>query len=236
MITTRSFAVLGFFLVLAMGVFGYQVNRAVRKGREFDRYLTVRGLSEREVKANLAIWPIHFAVMAEDLSTLKSSMGQNRELVLGYLKQQGISTNEISIGIPRVTDRVDQKLQAETKLMMRYKGTTSLVVRSPDVDRIKAAIQKADTLLEQGVSLTDSDSGDRIQFLFTEINSIKPDMIREATANARQAAGKFAQDSSTRVGAIRRAVQGVLEIEDRDTASPERKLLRVVTTVDFFVE
>ena len=101
---------------------------------------------------------------------------------------------------------------------------------------VQAAIQKADTLLEQGVSLTDSDSGDRIQFLFTEINSIKPDMIREATANARQAAGKFAQDSSTRVGAIRRAVQGVLEIEDRDTASPERKLLRVVTTVDFFVE
>ena len=119
---------------------------------------------------------------------------------------------------------------------MRYKGTTSLVVRSANVDQIKSAIQKADSLLEQGVSLSDADYGDRTQFLFTEINSTKPDMIREATANARIAAGKFAQDSSTRVGAIRRATQGVLEIEDRDTASPERKVLRVVTTVDFFVE
>lgn len=236
MITTRSFAVLGVFLVMAMGLFGNQVGRAVKKGREFDRYLTVRGLSEREVKANLAIWPIQFSVLAEDLSTLKSSMERDRSLVLTYLKDQGIKSDEISIGIPSVSDRVDQKLQTESKAMMRFKGTTSLVVRSSNVDQIKSAIQKADGLLERGVSLANADTGDRTQFLFTEVNATKPDMIREATANARHAAEKFAQDSNTKVGAIRRAVQGVLEIEDRDTASPERKLLRVVTTVDFFVE
>ena len=103
-------------------------------------------------------------------------------------------------------------------------------------DVVKKAGQNAGTLLENGVALMGDGSGDRIQFTFDAVNQIKPDMIREATANARTAAEKFAQDSHCKVGSIRRADQGVLEIEDRDAASPEWKTLRVVTTVDFFLE
>ena len=86
------------------------------------------------------------------------------------------------------------------------------------------------------VTLTGHEGGDRIEFIFDAVNSIKPDMIKEATANARAAAEKFAQDSKSKVGRIRKATQGALEIEDRDAASPERKVLRVVTTVDFFLD
>ena len=107
------------------------------------------------------------------------------------------------------------------------------------MDVVKKAIQGADALLEKGVTLVGNESGDRmdrIEFIFDAVNDIKPDMIKEATANARAAAEKFAQDSKSKVGRIRRATQGALEIEDRDAASPERKVLRVVTTVDFFLE
>jgi hypothetical protein len=107
------------------------------------------------------------------------------------------------------------------------------------VDTVKKVIQGADALLERGVSLGGDGGngpGERIEFLFTGINDIKPDMIQEATANARAAAEKFAQDSKSKVGRIRKATQGAFEIEDRDAASPEKKILRVVTTVDFFLD
>jgi len=239
MITIRSFLVLGLSLVVGLAIFGVQIGRAVRTGREFDRYLAVKGLSEREVKATLAIWPIRFSVTAEDLGALKAAMETKRALVVSFLQDRGIDSKEITQGLPVVSDREDGRIQANRPSLARYRGVVTLVVRSPNVDVVKKAIQGADALLEKGVTLVGNESGDRmdrIEFIFDAVNDIKPDMIKEATANARAAAEKFAQDSKSKVGRIRRATQGALEIEDRDAASPERKVLRVVTTVDFFLE
>lgn len=236
MITVRSFLVLGLSLVLGLAIFGVQIGRAVRAGREFDRYLTVKGLSEREVKATLVIWPIRFSVAAEDLATLKAAMETNRALVLAFLQERGVDAKEITQGLPVVNDREDERIQANRPSLARYRGVVTLVVRSANVDVVKKAIQGADALLEKGVTLVGSELGDRIEFIFNAVNDIKPDMIKEATANARAAAEKFALDSKSQVGRIRKATQGALEIEDRDAASPERKVLRVVTTVDFFLE
>ncbi len=236
MITTRSFAVLGVLLAAGLGIFGVQVGQAVKKGREFDRYLTVRGLAEREVKATLAIWPIRFAVYAEDLPLLKQSIEKTKAVVQGFLSEQGIPADSISYGLPSISDKSEDRYDGEQNQLPRYKAVTTLVVRSNQVDRVKQAIQRADTLLEKGITLVSNDYGDQTQFLFDGVNAVKPDMIREATANARVAAEKFAQDSKARVGSIRRATQGVLEIADRDVATPEIKVLRVVTTVDFFFE
>lgn len=236
MITNRSFLALGVSLILGLAVFGYQVGRAVRTGREFDRYLTVKGLSEREVKATLAIWPIRFSVAAEDLRELRSSMDQNRTRVLDFLKQMGIEDAEITQGLTSVSDREDERIQYSRPSLLRYRGVVVIVVRSTKVDLVKKSIQASESLLSAGVTLAGADSGERVQFLFNAVNEIKPDMIKEATANARAAAEKFAQDSRSQVGRIRKAIQGVLEIDDLDAASPERKVLRVVTTVDFFLE
>jgi uncharacterized protein len=232
MVTLRSFLVLGLSLIIGLAIFGAQIGRAVKKGREFDRYLTVKGLSEREVTATLAIWPIHFSVVADDLAALKAAMEKNRALVVSFLTANNIETSEIHHGLPTVTDREDEKAQADRPSLVRYRGLVTVVVRSAKVDVVKKAIQGADGLLEKGVALVGND----FQFIFNRVNEVKPDMIKEATANARAAAEKFAQDSQSKVGRIRKAIQGVLEIEDRDVASPERKVLRVVTTVDFFLD
>ena len=236
MIAPRSFFVLGLSLIIALGVFGFQVGRAVKMGREFDRYLAVKGLSEREVKATLAIWPIRFSVSAEELSAFKAAMEKNRALVIAFLQENGIDPKEVTLGLPMVNDREDERIQSNRPSLPRYRGVVTLVVRSPNVDLVKRAIQGADALIEKGVTLAGNEFGDRIQFSFDAVNAIKPDMIKEATANARAAAEKFAQDSRSKVGRIRKATQGALEIEDRDAATPERKILRVVTTVDFFLE
>lgn len=236
MITTRSFAVLGILLAAGLAIFGVQIGQAVKKGREFDRYLTVRGLSEREVKATLAIWPIRFAVYAEDLPQLKQTIEKTKSVVQIFLAEQGIAAESISQGLPVISDKSEERSNDEKNTLPRYKAITTLVVRSNKVDVVKQAIQRADALLEKGITLVSNEYGDRTQFLFDGVNEVKPDMIKEATANARVAAEKFAQDSKAKVGAIRRAYQGVLEIDDRDVATPEIKVLRVVTTVDFFLE
>jgi hypothetical protein len=236
MISTRSVVILGLSLIIGLGLFGFQVVRAVKKGREFDRYLTVRGLSEREVKATLAIWPIRFSVNADDLLKLKSAMERDRGLVMAFLQDSGINSKDVTLGLPTISDRLEERTDDKKPVLSRYKGVVTIVVRSTDVDVVKKAIQQVETLLDKGVALTGNEYGEQPEFLFTEINQIKPGMIEEATANARASAEKFAQDSKTKVGAIRRATQGAVEIEDRDKASPEKKIIRVVTTVDFFVE
>ncbi|HEX3716695.1 MAG TPA: SIMPL domain-containing protein [Verrucomicrobiae bacterium] len=234
--TIRSFVVLGLSLVLGLAIFGIQIAHAVKTGREFDRYLTVKGLSERDAKADLAIWPIRFAVAADDLGNLKSGMEFNRAIVLAYLKSSKIGSNEINEGLPDITDRQDLRIQSGTPALARYRALVTMVVRSTNVDIVKRTIQGADSLLEKGVSLGGEDQGQQTQFIFNALNDVKPEMIREATANARASAEKFAEDSHSKVGRIRKATQGVLEIEDRDAASPEWKTLRIVTTVDFFLE
>ena len=61
-------------------------------------------------------------------------------------------------------------------------------------------------------------------------------MIAEATRDARRSAEQFAGDSGSQVGGIRNAQQGYFSIQDRDKFSPEFKKIRVVTTVQFFLE
>lgn len=236
MITTRSFAVLGALLALGLAVFGVQIGKAVRNGREFDRYFTVRGLSTREVKATLVIWPIRYAVSADDLPTLRQEIDRSKALVFAFLEQNRIATADCWSGIPAIEDRAAQYRDPNQLRLPRYNATLTLVVRSPQVDLVKHAIQQSDTLLNQGLALLADDYSNQTQFNFDALNEIKPAMIEEATANARAAAEKFAQDSHATVGRIRKATQGVVEITDRDIATPELKVVRVVTTVEFFIE
>lgn len=236
MIKTRAFLILGLCLAAGLAIFGFQVGRAVKVGREFDRYLTVRGLSEVEVKANLAIWSLKFSVQANELGELKQEMEKARTKVRLFLLASGIAETEINAGLPVIDDRELTKNGSAHADIARYVAKLTIVVRSTNVDTIKMAMQQVDKLLEQGVALAMEEYGEKAQFFFTNINEVKPDMIREATANARASAEKFAQDSHSSVGKIRKATQGVLEIDQRDDASPERKILRVVTTVEFFLD
>lgn len=235
MVNSRAFLLLGACFILGMSVFGFLTARAVRLGREFDRYFTVRGLSEREVKATLALWPIQYQTTGETLKELQANMQGSRRIVEDYLFKSGLKPGEISLGLPKIRDTITQRKKDDLVVLPRYQATVSLVVRSRDVDLIKKAILDSETLLEQGVPLLKEEYGSAVEFHFDQVNAIKPEMIAEATANARQAAEKFALDSKAQVGAIRKAMQGIVEIHDRDQATPEIKKVRVVTTIEFFI-
>ena len=111
-----------------------------------------------------------------------------------------------------------------------------MVVRSRNVDVVKQAIIHCDSLIPSGILIHPSSYNNVTEFIFDGLNDVKPAMIAEATANARAAAEKFARDSNAQVGEIRKASQGIFEIEDRDDATPEVKVVRVVTSIDFFIK
>ena len=73
------------------------------------------------------------------------------------------------------------------------------------------------------------------EYLFTGLNEIKPEMVEEATRNAREVALKFARDSDSKLGKIRSARQGQFSISDRDKNTPHIKRVRVVSTIEYYL-
>jgi hypothetical protein len=232
--------ILGVFVAIGLTLGGLFLARAVESAKRFECFVTVKGLSEREVPADLGIWPVRFRVVGNDLKTLEDQIGAGRKTVEQFLRGSGFKDDEISSSPPQITDAqaASSTTYSSEKAppAFRYSALVTVLLRSARVDEIRKAMEKSDQLVQSGIALGGDEYGGRGEFLFTGINQIKPSMIEEATVNARKAAEKFAADSNTRVGTIRRATQGPVEINDRDSSSPHRKIIRVVTTVDYFLK
>jgi hypothetical protein len=209
--------------------------------------VSVRGLAERTVKSDLAIWPINYTETGDDLPVLYSKTEADKKTILKFLGQQGIQPLEIGIGIVGVTDNQANAYSGNRKPLYRYIVQQQITVRTTRVDQVAPAAQKASGLLQQGILISQS-----LTYKFNGLNSVKPDMITEATRNARSAAERFAQDSGSSVGAIRQASQGFFSIlpansgtaSDSDDAggyggdadSSLMKTVRVVTDVQYYLE
>jgi hypothetical protein len=194
----------------------------------------VKGLSEREFPADLVLWPIVFTVTADDLETLQRRLDDGTAKIRAFLGDE-FSDGEVSTSAPRVTDRQAQGMTAQQGRLERYAAEATVTVRTPRIAEARAAMARSGVLVKQGVALIRSYEY-QTSYLFTGLDAVKPDMIAEATRDARRAAEQFAEDSGSRVGGIRNAQQGYFSIQDRDKFSPEFKTVRVVTTVQFFLE
>ena len=234
--TNRNW-ILGLSFIVGMAVFALLAGHTIRSVKRMEEFVTVRGLSEREMPADLAIWPIAFTVSDNNLTQLQGQIQAARKTVHQFLIESGFEQTEISNAPPRITDewRSSGDIDA-SKRPVRYKADITVLLRSAKVPRVKSAMETCDKLVQQGIALSGGDYGNKPQFLFTGLNQIKPDMIQEANRNARKAAEKFAADSNSPVGAVRHATQGTFEINDVDSSSPDRKIVRVVTTVDFYLQ
>jgi hypothetical protein len=223
-------------VLLAAGIAaaGWFVGGGIRYFKNAERYVSVKGLAEREVPANLAIWPIVFSVSGNDLSELQARLEADARKVGDYLAAQAFAADQYALSAPRVTDNAPQGGTEERAPRERYLVEATMILRTPDVAAARRAMERSGALVKDGVRLLRSWEYNT-QYFFTDLDRIKPEMIAEATADARRAAEKFAQDSGARVGGIRRAQQGYFSIEDRDPFSPESKKIRVVTSIDYFL-
>jgi hypothetical protein len=243
---------LGLLVAVGLIVGGWTLGSEIKGIRLGDRYVSVRGLAERTVKSDLAIWPIDYKEAGDDLPSVYSKTEGDRKAILHFLDQQGIQSSEIELGVVRVVDTQANEFGGGNRAPHRYIVEQQITVMTSKVDQIAAAAQKTMSLVQEGIVLG-SDRGQGLAYRFTALNSIKLDMITEATKSARAAAERFAIDSGSKVGSIRQANQGIFSIlpanSGGDTGESDgtgnygsnadsslMKTVRVVTSVEYYLE
>ena len=224
-----------FLIALGLFMLGKQIKNGLNSFSDNARGVTVRGLSEREVKANKVTWPIVSKEVGNDLPTIYASIERKNAAILKFLKNNGISDNEISVNAPSVLD-LQADRYSNTNIPYRYNVTNVVVVTSSQIDKVNELIERQTELLKEGIAIVAGDYQYQTRYEYTDLNSIKPEMIADATKNAREAANKFAEDSQSKLGKIKSATQGQFSIEDRDQYTPYIKQVRVVSTIVFFLK
>lgn len=222
-------------VAVAIVILGFALKGGIDRFSDRDRVVTVRGLCEKEVKANKVTWPIVTKEMGNDLAGIYSDIQSTNTKILEFLKSNGLSDSEISVNPPSVYDQIADRYNTQD-VRYRYQVTNVVVVTSDKVDAVRELIKKQTELLRQGIAVVAGDYNYQTTYEYTDLNSIKPEMIAEATANAREAADKFASDSKSRLGKIKTASQGQFSIDNRDQYTPNIKTVRVVTYITYYLQ
>ena len=226
--------ILGLFLFLGLTSLGYQLADSVIKFKEYERTVTVKGLSERKFEADIVIWPIQFTEASNKLGDLYTSIDESTKNIQLFLGKNGISKKDISITSPSITDKSVQQY-GNQKAEFRYTAMQTVTVYSKDIQSVRNVMSSLSSLGKQGIVFTAANYRSQTEYLFTRLNSVKPEMIEEATRKAREVAEKFASDSKSTLGKIKKASQGQFSISARDKNNPHIKKIRVVSTVVYYL-
>ncbi|MBR6121507.1 MAG: SIMPL domain-containing protein [Prevotella sp.] len=218
-------------LAIGMMVLGWCIKSGIDNFSNKDRKVTVKGLAEREVKADKVTWSIATNEMGNDLPTLYENINAKTGTIKTFLKQNGIEESEITVNPPTVND-LESNQWSENRKNFRYIINTTLTVSTQKVDLVNKAIFRQAELLKQGVAI----EGSNPQYEYVSFQQMKPEMMEEAIKNAQKTAEQFAKASNSGLGNIQTAGQGQFEIDDRDQNTPYIKKLRVVATVTYALD
>ena len=226
----------GLAIMVGLIVLGAMMPRAVEKYRSYDRTVNVKGLCEKEVKADKVIWPVVYKVMANDVQSIYDQTDAGNAQIMAFLESGGIAADEITVAVPQISDKLANEY-GDNNRAFRYIAKNVITVCTSDVDKVLALMSRQSELLKKGVVTDGSNQWENpVEFRYEGLNDIKPEMIEEATRNAREAAQKFAKDSDSRLGKIKTANQGTFTIENRDSNTPYIKKVRVVTSVTYYLK
>ncbi len=199
-----------------------------------NRTVSVRGLAEREVPADMATWRVSFSVSGNDLPTLQQEIISKTKIVLDFLGEYDLTESDYSVLSPEITDTTTNIYLDQSRRQFNYIAKQTVLVRTEKVANVKSASIDTIDLMGKGVALS-SDYDNSVKYEFNGLNEIKPEMISDATKNALLAAEQFAHDSQSKVGKIMSASQGLFSIEDAAVGLEDIKNVRVVTTVVYSI-
>lgn len=220
--------------ILAVGLIagGYLLGDGLTRAKEADRSVTVRGLAERDVTADLATWTIAYSATEMDMASAQAGVDRDTAAIRAFFKELGFPEESLQPTGVNVSSFVQDGVP-------RFTVRQRMTLRTTDIARAQRAVRRQFDLVRRGVML---EEGSGMAYTFTKLNDIKPPMVAEATKDARKSAEQFAKDSSTSVGGIKQATQGYFEVSARDgdgggwgVADTPYKKVRVVTTVDFYL-
>ncbi len=222
-------------VLIAAGLIGmsFFISEAVLKVKSMERSVAVKGLAQKNVKADTAIFPIRFQNVAPTMDALGQNLKIDLAKIMEFLHALGFDNTEITIAPPQFNDRLSQNYNNYNP-KVRFSADSLITVYSKKVDTVVKLQRELYLLTEQGVFARNDQYETR--YIFTGLNKIKPQMIEVATKNARAAASKFAKDSHSKLGKIKHASQGYFSINDRDPSTPYIKKVRVVTNVSYYLD
>lgn len=236
------FLVLSLF-ILALGVSfaGLKIHDGLTNFKSYDRSVRVKGLATRDVTADVAIWSISYTETGNNLEALQTVMERKGQIVISFFEKNGIPSDQIELQQVNVQDLLAQAYRNNNAASNRYIITQTYLVRTEDIQAMSKAAKNIGSLIKSGVVLSQNRASTPT-YLYTKLNDIKPEMIAEATQNARKAADEFSNQSGQKVTKIKRASQGVFQILPRDQTFvvPEsqqiNKTVRVVSTIEFYLD
>lgn len=230
----KSALILGGCILLGLTFLGYLLGSSAIKFKEYERTVIVKGLSEREYPADIALWPILFSSADNDLAELYAFIQRDTKEIIDFLIGNGFEQEEITVSPPDIVDRLSQGYE-KSKIEFRYTATQTVTVYSDKIQHVRSAMNKLAELGKKGIAFTADRYQNSTEYLFTRLNEVKPAMVEEATMKAREVAEKFAKDSNSRLGKIKKASQGQFSIINRDKNNPHIKKIRVVSTVEYYL-
>lgn len=228
-------------LALGIAVGGFFPGYYYYQSRMESNFVTVKGLAEMDVRADLGVWDIKYVVTGNDLAAAQAEMEAQQKIILSFLKNLGFEDAEVAVKRTETNDLMANPYRNESVGSARYILTQSVQVTSQNVDLVEKAINSTGSLISKGI-VFDSNNYNPVSYIFTKINDIKPQMLEEATKNAEAAANEFAKSSGTKVGKIRKANQGVFSILPREQTANAmemnsiEKKVRVVSTVEYYLD
>lgn len=239
-------------IVIGFVITGYLIGKSIERFKKEDRYISVKGFSEREVKSNFAVWTIKTRITTNDLIEGSKNIEDSKGKIIEFLLNNGIKKNEVIQQNLSVTDKLARDYGNNDVGAYRYIIENSIQVRTENVDTIQNVSKQTDKLLKAGVLIADNtDYNPSVKYLFTGLNDIKPLMLSEATQNAKKAAIEFTRESDVRLGKLKKANQGLFSIVDRDYSiiSPSNeggyyapsvndiyKKVKVVVNIEYSIE
>ena len=231
----KNYYVEATIIALAIVVFGSFIQNSLNRYTNRERVVTVKGLSEREVQADKVIWPLIYKEIGNDPAEIYQRIAKKNAILVSFLTKEGLTETDITVNAPEVKDRFADSWSQEN-ITNRYVATSVIIVSSEHVALVRSIMQRQAELMKLGIALITEEYGkNNIQYEFTKLNDIKPEMVEESTKNARSTAEKFAADSESQLGKIRRATQGQFSIQNRDVNTPHIKNVRVVSTVEYYI-
>lgn len=232
----RHYYVEAIILAMAIVIFGTIIRSSLDRFADKERVVTVKGLSEREVPADKVVWPLIYKELGNEPAEIYQRIENKNATVIDFLKKHGLSDEEIMQNPPQVKDRFADSWSHEN-IVDRYVASSVIIVSSTHVDLVRTIMQKQAELMKMGIALITEEYGSNmVKYEFAGLNDIKPEMVEESTKNARATAEKFAKDSDSELGKIRRATQGQFSISNRDNNTPYIKNVRVVSTIEYYIK
>lgn len=226
--------VLGFFIFIGLGTLGYFFKTAFMESKNLERTVIVKGLSEKEVLSNIVIMPIKLTRTSNNLESLIIDIDNDTNKVIKFLKDNGLKDEDITLGAISIVDKMANEFSNQ-EFSIRYLATKVVNIYSSEIEKVRALSGKLSELSQAGILFKTDDYDSKIEYVYTKLNDIKPSMIEEATSNARAVAQKFAHDSNSKLGKIKKATQGQFEVISRDKNSEHIKNIRIVSTVEYYL-